>query len=237
MLKSITFKTLKDDMLVSARQRSEQFDPEQVVLHFDPNMYCENILVINADPKHLEVRLEMSDTPTYAYTLADFEASLKSVVCTEEIDNCDISFVYNYGTVLYYDGIGANSTINVVFEEKRYLRADVMKMTYYIMTHLLNADDTIEFATARDFDDGNGADELVDDGSFTGWFFAKRMYISNYDSSYILVDYCGGGDAIAIPLEQKNGFSNCDDEMIIGRLRDLFDMVEIDHAWIEHKNN
>lgn len=52
-------------------------------------------------------------------------------------------------------------------------------------------------------------DEIPEPESVTGWYFAKVMEIKGYNSRFILIDYAGGEEAFAIPL---NGYKNCCDE-------------------------
>ena len=41
------------------------------------------------------------------------------------------------------------------------------------------------------------------------WYFARVMYLPEYGSRFILIDYCGGEEAFAIPL---NCYANRRDE-------------------------
>lgn len=53
-------------------------------------------------------------------------------------------------------------------------------------------------------------DEVPDPSDVTTWYFAKVIEIKGYNSRFILLDYCGGEEAFAIPL---NGYKNgCDED-------------------------
>lgn len=76
----------------------------------------------------------------------------------------------------------------------------------------LKTGDTIEFACEPGVDYPNEMPELED---VERWYFAKVMEIKEYDSRFILIDYAGGEEAFAIPL---NNYKNCcdeDDEQIV----------------------
>ena len=74
----------------------------------------------------------------------------------------------------------------------------------YLLT--LKTGDIIEFG----IDPGcEWPDEIPDPMNITGWYFAKVMEIKGYCSRFILLDYAGGEEAFAIPL---NNFKNCADD-------------------------
>lgn len=51
--------------------------------------------------------------------------------------------------------------------------------------------------------------EEITDNDVECWYFAKVMEIPEYGSRFILLDYAGGEEAYAIPL---NNYKNCCDE-------------------------
>ena len=80
----------------------------------------------------------------------------------------------------------------------------------YLLT--LKTGDTVEFGCDPGVDFPN---EMPDVHSVTAWYFAKVIIIPEYESRFILIDYCGGESAFAIPL---NCYKNCcdgDDEYIV----------------------
>lgn len=92
-------------------------------------------------------------------------------------------------------------------------RMDAGEFSAYLMT--LKVGQQVNFATGIE---GNDYVEVLnDDDLLYGWYFAKRMKISEYCSNFILIDYAGGEEAMAIPL---NGYSDTlddDDREIIRR--------------------
>lgn len=74
----------------------------------------------------------------------------------------------------------------------------------YLLT--LKTGDTIEFGV----DPGcEWPDEIPEPENVSCWYFARVMEITKYNSRFILLDYAGGEEAFAIPL---NGYKNCCDE-------------------------
>ena len=70
----------------------------------------------------------------------------------------------------------------------------------------LKTGDVIEFGV----DPGTSwPDEIPEIMDVTCWYFAKVMEIKGYCSRFILLDYCGGEEAVAIPL---NNYKNCADD-------------------------
>ena len=80
--------------------------------------------------------------------------------------------------------------------------------------HLLTLKDgsTIEFAC----DPGVAwPDEIPDVRDVECWYFARVMAIPEYESRFILIDYCGGEEAFAIPLNCYQNHCDKDDETIV----------------------
>ena len=83
-------------------------------------------------------------------------------------------------------------------------RMNCKEFTEYLLT--LKTGDTIEFG----IDPGcSWPDEAPDITDVSAWYFARVMEIKEYGSRFILIDYAGGEEAFAIPL---NGYKNCCDE-------------------------
>lgn len=117
---------------------------------------------------------------------------------------------------------------------KFYKRMDADEFTAYLMT--LKVGQQVDFAAGIE---GNDYVEVLNDiDPLYNWYFAKRMKISKYCSNFILIDYAGGEEAMAIPL---NGYSDTldeDDREIIRRRikRFFFDndrMVTIQYVYVE----
>ena len=65
--------------------------------------------------------------------------------------------------------------------------------------------EVINFATESDA-------EYADESSVTdvnSWYFAKKFYLPEFDSRFILIDYCTGEEAFAIPMNRDS--DNADD--------------------------
>ena len=74
----------------------------------------------------------------------------------------------------------------------------------YLLT--LKTGDTIEFG----IDPGASWPDLAPESQdVSAWYFARVMEIKEYNSRFILLDYAGGEEAFAIPL---NNYQNCCDE-------------------------
>ena len=72
----------------------------------------------------------------------------------------------------------------------------------YLLT--LKTGDCIDFGCYTTSDK-----EEITDNDVECWYFAKVMEIPEYGSRFILLDYAGGEEAYAIPL---NNYKNCCDE-------------------------
>lgn len=59
-------------------------------------------------------------------------------------------------------------------------------------------------------------------GELECWYFAMRMSIPNYDSNFILIDYCGGEECFAIPLNCYSSKPDEDDRRIVRSYVDRF---------------
>lgn len=72
--------------------------------------------------------------------------------------------------------------------------------------------DTVEFGT----DPGCiYPGETPDINDVTGWYFARVMEIPEYQSRFILLDYAGGEEAFAIPLNCYKNECDEDDKRIV----------------------
>lgn len=81
--------------------------------------------------------------------------------------------------------------------------------------HLLKLKDgdEINFACELLADDKNC--ERYDVYDADGWYFARVIFIPHYDSRFILIDYCGGEEAFAIPLNNYTNRRDDDDMRIV----------------------
>lgn len=60
--------------------------------------------------------------------------------------------------------------------------------------------------------------EYADEVSITdvdSWYFAKKFYLPEFDSRFILIDYCGGEEAYAIPMNCYRDHADDDDRRIV----------------------
>ena len=80
---------------------------------------------------------------------------------------------------------------------------------------------TIEFA--RDAYDWQEGMEL-EPHEVECWYFARILCVPEYESRFILIDYCGGEEAFVIPLNCYSHTIDGDDRFIIrNAVRRLFD--------------
>lgn len=80
----------------------------------------------------------------------------------------------------------------------------------YLLT--LKTGDRIEFACDPGVDWPNETPDVED---VECWYFAKVMEIPEYQSRFILLDYCGGEEAYAIPLNCYRAYCDGDDATIV----------------------
>ena len=80
----------------------------------------------------------------------------------------------------------------------------------YLLT--LKTGDLVEFG----IDPGCAwPDEVPELNDVTCWYFAKVMEIKEYGSRFILIDYAGGEEAFAIPLNCYTNYCDEDDRHIV----------------------
>ena len=77
---------------------------------------------------------------------------------------------------------------------------------------ILKPGKTIEFGVDPGCDWPN---EVPNVNDVTYWYFARIMHVPEYDSRFILIDYCGGEEAFAIPLNCYSENFDMDDEGIV----------------------
>lgn len=77
----------------------------------------------------------------------------------------------------------------------------------------LKTGDEIGFACSAECDWPNETPEDYYDVS--DWYFAKVMLIPEYMSRFILIDYAGGEEAFAIPLNNYRDYCDDDDKVIV----------------------
>lgn len=117
---------------------------------------------------------------------------------------------------------------------KFYKRMDADEFTAYLMT--LKVGQQVDFAVG--IEENDYVEVLNDNDPLYNWYFAKRMKISEYCSNFILIDYAGGEEAMAIPL---NGYSDTldedDREIIRRRIKRFFcdndRMATIQYVYVE----
>lgn len=79
---------------------------------------------------------------------------------------------------------------------------------------------TIEFACSTDVDFPN---EIPEPNECTAWYFARILCIPEYQSRFILIDYAGGEEAFAIPLNGYcRSFDMDDKEIVKGMVKTFF---------------
>ena len=80
--------------------------------------------------------------------------------------------------------------------------------------------DTVEFGC----DPGVAwPDEIPSEKDVSCWYFATVITIPEYMSRFILIDYCGGEEAFAIPLNCYQNHCDEDDRTIVPRyVREYF---------------
>lgn len=85
----------------------------------------------------------------------------------------------------------------------------------------LKTGDTVEFGT----DPGCAwPDEIPKLDDVTAWYFARVMKIPEYESRFILIDYAGGEEAFAIPLNCYKDYCDDDDKWIVpNRVKEFFE--------------
>ena len=83
----------------------------------------------------------------------------------------------------------------------------------------LKTGDKIDFGTGTYVDQTN---EIPDPYDVEGWYFATVMEISEYGSHFILIDYAGGEEAFAIPLNSYKHTCDEDDKYIIAKYTERF---------------
>lgn len=117
---------------------------------------------------------------------------------------------------------------------KFYKRMDADEFTAYLMT--LKVGQQVDFAAG--IEENDYVEVLNDIDPLYNWYFAKRMKISKYCSNFILIDYAGGEEAMAIPLNSYSDTLDEDDRAIIRRRIKRFfcdndRMVTIQYVYVE----
>ena len=94
---------------------------------------------------------------------------------------------------------------------KIYTKMSWVGLANYIINNLKEGD-TIEFAT--DYADGEG---------YNYWYFIRIVCIPEYQSRFIIIDYCGGEEAYSIPLNNySHEFDEDDKNCIREHIKDYF---------------
>lgn len=81
-------------------------------------------------------------------------------------------------------------------------------------SHLLTlkTGDVVDFAIDPGY---KWPDEVPDARDVECWYFAKVMEIKEYGSRFILLDYAGGEEAFAIPVNNYKNYCDEDDRHIV----------------------
>ena len=87
---------------------------------------------------------------------------------------------------------------------------DCDEFSEYLLT--LKTGDVVNFGCYPGTDWPN---EMPDRYSVSGWYFVKVMEIPEYESRFILIDYLGGTEAFAIPLNSCSDYCDEDDKWIV----------------------
>ena len=87
---------------------------------------------------------------------------------------------------------------------------DVFRFAEYIMN--LKDDEEVCFGIDCDAED---VSNINDENDVECWYFARKMYIGEYGSRFILIDYCGGEEAFAIPFNCYQSEPDGDDKQIV----------------------
>lgn len=99
--------------------------------------------------------------------------------------------------------------------------------------HLLvmKVDQTVEFATETVH---KWPEEIPDPCDCQFWFYARKFHINEYDSLFIVIDYCGGEEARAIPLSMFYDHSDNSNRILIREtLEQFFDTYDCDVVFVE----
>lgn len=84
----------------------------------------------------------------------------------------------------------------------------------------LKTGNTVEFGCSAECDYPN---EMPDADDVADWYFARVMEIKEYGSRFILIDYAGGEEAFAIPLNCYTDHCDEDDRHIVpGFVKEYF---------------
>ena len=109
-----------------------------------------------------------------------------------------------------------------LFHQEVYYRKGVAEVSYIEKMHakqfadlLLSMKDneTIEFGTAYMGYEENPEEIAPDDVS--GWYFVRKMYVAEYASRFLLIDYCGGEEAFVIPLNNYQEEADIEDKNLV----------------------
>lgn len=101
---------------------------------------------------------------------------------------------------------------------EQYKKLNAEGFSNFLLT--LKDGDTVNFGCTCDSDlDGSDLDWM----KIENWYFAKIIHIDKYDSRFILIDYCGGEEAFAIPLNNYSEERDEDDKRIVsGAVKKFF---------------
>ena len=91
--------------------------------------------------------------------------------------------------------------------------------------------DTCDFALTQTYIPD---DRDLNSMDLEGWYFVRVFYIPEYASRFILLDYSGGEEAMAIPLNGYQNERDDDDRMIVpGYVYKFFNEHMINKVYVE----
>lgn len=91
--------------------------------------------------------------------------------------------------------------------------------------------DTYNFATELNYYED---DRELDSHDVSYWFFARVICIPEYNSRFLLLDYAGGEEAMAIPLNgYKNGMDGDDLTIVPGYVQKYLRERGVDKVYVE----
>ena len=102
-----------------------------------------------------------------------------------------------------------------------YKRISLNEFSNYLLENLTTDNATVEFAMYANAEED---DNEVEECDCEVWYFARRINIKEYESKFILLDYCGGEEAFAIPINNyKEGFDEDDKCLMPSYVKKFFE--------------
>ena len=79
----------------------------------------------------------------------------------------------------------------------------------------MNDNDVIHFATFYNGYEDENELETIQSDDVECWYFAKKIFIPEFSSRFVILDYAGGEEAFAIPLNGYSEKSDDDDRWLV----------------------